>query len=228
MRTTLDIPDETYRRLKVKAATEGATVREIAVRGIRRELDEPVPRATRKLTDKKQKCKCNKTRDEFYGLPPIGQKQRRPMDGAQFHPPRVGNDGGGLNPFSSHTPRARFKSIMSKFTTSSVFPDVNVWLALSSPDHQHFRAAWSWCTALPRQTALVFCRITQLGLLRLLTAQSVMGKGTLTQAGPGRRTTDGGTKRARNTPRSPEDSIRFSGRSPGLGRHRRKNGRTRI
>jgi hypothetical protein len=22
---------------------------------------------------------------EFYGLPPIGQKQRRPMDGAQFH-----------------------------------------------------------------------------------------------------------------------------------------------
>jgi recombination protein RecA len=27
---------------------------------------------------------------EFYGLPPIGQKQRRPMDGAQFHSPRVG------------------------------------------------------------------------------------------------------------------------------------------
>ena len=50
MRTTIDIPDDTYRRLKVKAATEGATVREIAVRGIQRELDEPVPRATRKLT----------------------------------------------------------------------------------------------------------------------------------------------------------------------------------
>ena len=33
---------------------------------------------------------------EFYGLPPIGQKQRRPMDGAQFHPPWVGNAGGGL------------------------------------------------------------------------------------------------------------------------------------
>jgi hypothetical protein len=27
---------------------------------------------------------------EFYGLPPIGQKQRRPMDGAQFHTPWVG------------------------------------------------------------------------------------------------------------------------------------------
>jgi len=33
---------------------------------------------------------------EFYGLPPIGQKQRRPMDGAQFHSPWVGKTGGEL------------------------------------------------------------------------------------------------------------------------------------
>jgi hypothetical protein len=33
---------------------------------------------------------------EFYGLPPIGQKQRRPMDGAQFHSRWVGNAGGEL------------------------------------------------------------------------------------------------------------------------------------
>ena len=33
---------------------------------------------------------------EFYGLPPIGQKQRPPMDGAQFHPLRVGEAGGRL------------------------------------------------------------------------------------------------------------------------------------
>jgi uncharacterized protein len=71
---------------------------------------------------------------------------------------------------------------MSKSTISSVFPDVNVWLALSSPDHQHFSSAWNWYRALPAQTALVFCRLTQLGLLRLLTTQSVMGQGTLTQA----------------------------------------------
>ncbi len=32
----------------------------------------------------------------FFGLPPIGQKQRRPMDGAQSYAPRVGNAGGGL------------------------------------------------------------------------------------------------------------------------------------
>jgi hypothetical protein len=31
---------------------------------------------------------------EFCGLPLIGQE--RPMNGAQFHPSRVGNDGGGL------------------------------------------------------------------------------------------------------------------------------------
>jgi toxin-antitoxin system PIN domain toxin len=66
--------------------------------------------------------------------------------------------------------------------TSSVFPDVNVWLALSSPDHQHFSAAWSWYASLTGETVLIFCRHTQLALLRLLTTQSVMGEGTLTQA----------------------------------------------
>jgi plasmid stability protein len=38
MRTTIDIPDDVYRKLKVKAALEGQTVREIALRGIQREL----------------------------------------------------------------------------------------------------------------------------------------------------------------------------------------------
>src|SRR5208283_4142027 len=66
--------------------------------------------------------------------------------------------------------------------TSSVFLDLNVWLALSSRDHRHFEPAWAWYKALPRRTVLLFCRITQLGLLRLLTTQAVMGQGTLTQA----------------------------------------------
>jgi toxin-antitoxin system PIN domain toxin len=65
--------------------------------------------------------------------------------------------------------------------TSSVFPDINVWLALSSRDHRHFEAAWAWYKRLPPRTVLLFCRITQLGFLRLLTTQSVMGQGTLTQ-----------------------------------------------
>jgi len=66
--------------------------------------------------------------------------------------------------------------------TSSVFLDVNVWLALSTGDHMHFESAWAWYKSLPGSTVLLFCRITQLGFLRLLTTQSVMGKGTLTQA----------------------------------------------
>jgi uncharacterized protein len=66
--------------------------------------------------------------------------------------------------------------------TSSVFLDINVWLALSSRDHRHFESAWAWYKALPPRTVLLFCRITQLGLLRLLTTQAVMGQGTLTQA----------------------------------------------
>jgi hypothetical protein len=41
VRTTVDIPDEIYRQLKVKAAHEGVSVRHIVLRGIRSEL-EPV------------------------------------------------------------------------------------------------------------------------------------------------------------------------------------------
>jgi toxin-antitoxin system PIN domain toxin len=66
--------------------------------------------------------------------------------------------------------------------TSSVFLDINVWLALISRDHRHFEPVWAWYKRLPPRTVLLFCRITQLGLLRLLTTQSVMGQGTLTQA----------------------------------------------
>ena len=48
MRTTQDIPDEAYRRLKIKAAVEGQTIREIALRGILHEIGgqdpPPLPR----------------------------------------------------------------------------------------------------------------------------------------------------------------------------------------
>lgn len=38
MRTTIDIPDETYRELKIKAAREGKPLREIVLHAIEREL----------------------------------------------------------------------------------------------------------------------------------------------------------------------------------------------
>ena len=71
---------------------------------------------------------------------------------------------------------------MSKSTTRLAFLDINVWLALSTEDHQHFKPAWRWYMETPPDTVFVFCRLTQLGFLRLLTTRSVMGKGTLTQA----------------------------------------------
>lgn len=50
MRTTIDIPDETYRGLKMKAVREGTTFREVALRGMNRELHDPSPkRKVRKL-----------------------------------------------------------------------------------------------------------------------------------------------------------------------------------
>ncbi|MCX8494401.1 MAG: PIN domain-containing protein [Chthoniobacterales bacterium] len=52
-------------------------------------------------------------------------------------------------------------------------PDINVWLALVDPDHQHHeRASGYW----EKESAekIVFTRITMLGLLRLLSNHHVM------------------------------------------------------
>jgi len=49
MRTTIDIPDDTYRNLKIKAAHEGVPVRQIVLRGIQWELEGAKQRPVRKL-----------------------------------------------------------------------------------------------------------------------------------------------------------------------------------
>jgi plasmid stability protein len=51
MRTTVDIPDETYRRLKVKAAREGQTVRQLLLRSIHREIGEVPENPVKRLTE---------------------------------------------------------------------------------------------------------------------------------------------------------------------------------
>ncbi len=52
--------------------------------------------------------------------------------------------------------------------------DVNVWLALSASEHPHHPLAQAyWSQAAPAR--LAFCRVTALGLLRLLTNAHVMG-----------------------------------------------------
>jgi uncharacterized protein len=60
--------------------------------------------------------------------------------------------------------------------TSADFLDVNVWLALADPQHTHHAAASAfWADATSHARPLVFCRVTMLGFLRLLTQPAVMG-----------------------------------------------------
>ena len=64
--------------------------------------------------------------------------------------------------------------------TKRCFPDVNVWFALAVGDHPHHRPALRWWN---EESSLAgFSRVTQLGLLRLLTTASAMGGLPLTNA----------------------------------------------
>ena len=56
--------------------------------------------------------------------------------------------------------------------TSLSFPDVNLWLALAVPEHLHVGVAARWWKETEGRIA--FCRLTQLGFLRLLTTAAVM------------------------------------------------------
>ncbi len=62
---------------------------------------------------------------------------------------------------------------------SPLFPDVNVWVALTHERHAHHAVARSWLES--QDGDLFFCRFTQLGLLRLLTNEQVMGPEVLSQ-----------------------------------------------
>lgn len=66
-------------------------------------------------------------------------------------------------------------------STTSLFPDINVWIALTYEGHSHHSNAADWFATLPADATFVFCRFTQLGLLRLLTAKAVMADEVMTQ-----------------------------------------------
>ena len=58
---------------------------------------------------------------------------------------------------------------------STIFlPDVNVWLALASQRHVHAGLCGAWLKSMD-SAEVNFCRVTQMGLLRLLTNEAVMG-----------------------------------------------------
>jgi uncharacterized protein len=60
--------------------------------------------------------------------------------------------------------------------------DINIWLALTWDLHPQHASASAWYAALNQQDdlSLLFCRVTMLGFLRLLTNRTVMGDSTIT------------------------------------------------
>src|SRR5579871_3334832 len=60
--------------------------------------------------------------------------------------------------------------------------DVNFWIALVYEGHQRHKLVIDWFNSLSPGQAQ-FCRITQLGLFRLLTNERVVGRDVLTQSG---------------------------------------------
>jgi toxin-antitoxin system PIN domain toxin len=63
---------------------------------------------------------------------------------------------------------------------SLIFPDLNVWLAIAAPEHVHATLARHWWEQAGESIA--FCRLTQMGLLRLVTTAAAMKGKPLTMA----------------------------------------------
>ena len=61
-----------------------------------------------------------------------------------------------------------------------IFPDINVWLALASSRHVHREVAKRWFESLEDEEP-IFCRLTQMGLLQVLTTEAVMDVDVMTQ-----------------------------------------------
>jgi len=58
--------------------------------------------------------------------------------------------------------------------------DINIWIAIASSAHVRHALARAWFHSL-QHNQVWFCRFTQMGFLRLLTNQAVMGNRPLTQ-----------------------------------------------
>ena len=73
MRTTVDIPDRTYRRLKSKAARQGCSVKALILRGVEQELGQA--RAGRRvqlpIVRSKQRGTLRLTSEQIYDLIPF-------------------------------------------------------------------------------------------------------------------------------------------------------------
>jgi hypothetical protein len=59
-------------------------------------------------------------------------------------------------------------------------PDINVWIALASDLHTHHLSAEAWFSSLESRS-VAFCRVTQMGFLRLVSNPRVMGTDSVSQ-----------------------------------------------
>ena len=57
-------------------------------------------------------------------------------------------------------------------------PDNNLWLALAFPSHAHDVSAKAWMQTVTDKNDCCFCRVTQMGFLRLATNPKVLGSTT--------------------------------------------------
>jgi uncharacterized protein len=84
--------------------------------------------------------------------------------------------------FSAQEP-ARLDWLKRPSSVKGDLPDINVWLALAIEEHPHHaiaRAYWNDLQVSPlAERNLWFCRVTMLGLVRLLSQPKVMGDGAL-------------------------------------------------
>jgi uncharacterized protein len=73
------------------------------------------------------------------------------------------NDGNGLNDW------------LNAQNPAGDLLDVNVWIALANPDHKHHKPAFAYWSAIQAtNTQVWFCRVTMLGMVRLLAQHVVM------------------------------------------------------
>lgn len=74
MRTTVDIPDPTYHKLKSKAAQQGSSVKELILRGVERELRTGTTKKSRirlPIVHSKQPGTLRLTSEQVYEIIPF-------------------------------------------------------------------------------------------------------------------------------------------------------------
>jgi len=116
-----------------------------------------------------------------YGLNPTPHPKRLSPSGIDFpeRTPRGAKWGrwGGTKAGRSFGQgmRPQTSSTAEKPPLRFLFPDIDVWLALSDHDHEDHGKCYRWFRNLDSNDRICFCRVTQVGLLKHLTAGAVMG-----------------------------------------------------